>query len=194
MNSKWNPHETQYLIENYSNQKISDIAIHLNKTYKSVKRKAERIGLKQGKRQDWTTEEIETLIANFELPLSKLSSMIPNHSPGSILSKGYGIGLFRQNPVFADKTRINPKGNNAKNRKVYRNQAEKLIKRKLVKNESVHHIDCDNKNNRQDNLHVFESYSDHRRAHSSIERLVKPLLEKGIIEFDRDEGLYRLSE
>ena len=70
--------------------------------------------------------------------------------------------------------------------------AAESLGRPLHDYELVHHIDCDKHNNSRDNLHVFTSQSDHRQAHCSIERLVSVLLERGIVRFDRADGVYRL--
>lgn len=58
----------------------------------------------------------------------------------------------------------------------------------------VHHIDGDRLNNTKSNLHVFNSPSEHAKAHRSLEKIAYRLLETGLVEFDRDSGCYRLVE
>lgn len=68
---------------------------------------------------------------------------------------------------------------------------EQRVGRRLLPTETVHHIDCDSFNNDPGNLYLFEDERAHQLAHASIERLVRPLLEAGVIEF-RD-GFYSLA-
>lgn len=56
----------------------------------------------------------------------------------------------------------------------------------------VHHIDGDKLNNTLSNLHVFDSAAAHGRAHRSLEKIAYWLLEAGLAEFDRVEGIYKL--
>lgn len=60
--------------------------------------------------------------------------------------------------------------------------------------EIVHHIDLNPGNNDLLNLHVFPSPTEHAAAHRSLERAAAQLLQAGIVEFDRETGLYRLAE
>ena len=58
----------------------------------------------------------------------------------------------------------------------------------------VHHIDGDRLNNVRDNLHVFNSPSEHARAHRSLEMIAFQLLKTGLVAFDSKSGCYRLLE
>jgi len=71
---------------------------------------------------------------------------------------------------------------------------ERVLGRRLRSSEIVHHIDFDKLNNEPSNLYLFESRSEHRKAHCSFESIVPALVERGIIEFDCSEGVYRLCE
>lgn len=55
----------------------------------------------------------------------------------------------------------------------------------------VHHIDLDPMNNDLLNLHVFASAKEHGAAHRSLELAAAEFLAMGLIEFDRESGLYR---
>ena len=68
---------------------------------------------------------------------------------------------------------------------------EKHLKRRLKKEERIHHIDLDKLNNDIDNLHLCEDRASHRLCHSSLETLGFSLL-GNIIWFDREEKSYSL--
>lgn len=76
----------------------------------------------------------------------------------------------------------------------YRYIVEQSIKRRLLSTEYVHHIDMDSENNKVDNLHVFKSNSKHMEGHSSLNWLVKGLLRKGVIGFNRKKGVYFMAK
>ena len=57
----------------------------------------------------------------------------------------------------------------------------------IPKDHCVHHIDCDKVNNSPNNL-IICNRSDHAAYHATLETLVKPLMEQGIIIFDPERG------
>lgn len=63
---------------------------------------------------------------------------------------------------------------------------EEKIGRLPNKDEVVHHINLDKLDNSPENLWLCGN-KEHLICHRSIEKLIKPLLEKGIIEFDNGE-------
>ena len=65
---------------------------------------------------------------------------------------------------------------------------EKLMVRRLMRNEVVHHIDGNTLNNSINNLHVM-SISDHMKSHKSLQECVAFLYKRGVIEFIN--GIYR---
>ena len=71
----------------------------------------------------------------------------------------------------------------------HRVAAEKKLKRKLTTFEVVHHIDTNPKNFKLSNLFVTNSLG-HGKAHSSLRRVYKELIEKKIIKFDESKGEY----
>lgn len=62
----------------------------------------------------------------------------------------------------------------------------------LPSSEVVHHIDGDKLNNVLDNL-IALSKADHRRAHSSLEKLGYDLIQKGLIAYSKENNTYSLS-
>ena len=102
---------------------------------------------------------------------------------GGRVSKGDGYyGIWMPNHERADKQGY-----------VYEHTlvVEKQMKRLPNKGEVVHHIDLDKLNNDISNLYVC-GHKEHSICHRSIERLIKPLLEREIIRFE--EGVYILND
>lgn len=79
------------------------------------------------------------------------------------------------------------KRGNGRNRREWEHR--RIVKAK--RGEVVHHIDLVPTNNDPINLHVFRSAAAHARAHRSLERAAAQLLHVGLLEFDRETGLYR---
>ena len=69
--------------------------------------------------------------------------------------------------------------------------AEQIVGRVLNIDEFVHHIDMDKTNNSIDNLWVTKQRG-HRDVQHTFNRLCKPLLESGIIFFNKEDGEYGL--
>jgi len=78
------------------------------------------------------------------------------------------------------------------NREKYRLKIESFLGRKLNENEIVHHINQKNKDNRIQNLWIAPNRKAHGKAHSSINKLVAPLIEANIIKFNKEKGSYEL--
>lgn len=69
---------------------------------------------------------------------------------------------------------------------VHRLLMQQKIGRDLTKEERVHHINGDHTDNRIENLYLFKDIRSHQYAHRSVDKLIKPLLDLGVIEF-KDE-------
>ncbi len=71
---------------------------------------------------------------------------------------------------------------------------EKMIGRLPVKGkESVHHINLEKTDNEPENLYLCD-YGTHIKLHRQLEGLIKPLIQLGILVFDREESKYKVSE
>lgn len=70
---------------------------------------------------------------------------------------------------------------------------EKIGRLPIKGKEVIHHIDLDKHNNDPNNLYLC-GYIEHTTLHRDLDRLVKPMLEMGLLEFDCEQGKYILSE
>ena len=68
---------------------------------------------------------------------------------------------------------------------------EKKLKRQIEKEEHIHHIDFDRMNNNPKNLWLCD-INKHRKAELSLYNLVKDLIEKKIIKFNKNKGKYQI--
>ena len=66
---------------------------------------------------------------------------------------------------------------------------ERMLKRKLYRNECVHHIDGMTLNNEVQNLQVM-TVKQHRVCHKSVHSCASGLYKQGIVSFDRKVGKY----
>lgn len=78
-----------------------------------------------------------------------------------------------------------------RNRPKHALMAEAFLKRRLYRNESVHHLDGDSTNNSLDNIVLMEQVA-HQLAHSSLEKVAVSFLGREVI-FDKKQGLYKLN-
>lgn len=176
--TEWRPEETKFLRDNYKSMSLEDLAHNLLRTQSSISVKANRMRLR--KREGiWTDEEKEIMAKNYELPMSQLHKLLPNRTKGSIR----GV-----------KDRLNNYYPGLKSKDNYRLIMEKKIGRYLECGEVVHHIDMNRENNHPDNLYLYNNKNDHLVAHHSSNKLIKPLLEMGIIYFDEQDGTYKISK
>ncbi|QED12266.1 HNH endonuclease [Mycobacterium phage Yeet] len=71
---------------------------------------------------------------------------------------------------------------------------ERHLGRALRSDEIVHHINTIKTDNGIDNLFLCANASEHQRAHRSLDDLVPDLLSRGLIYFDRTDGVYKLCQ
>lgn len=139
---------------------------------------AKKIGDELGK---FTTQIVRVLRRNNRKICTNKGSDHPNWKGGRVLKNGY--------PAI-----WNPKHHRTNNVGYVKEHIlimEKEHGRKIFKEEHIHHIDFTRDNNNPNNLWVCSS-SNHHIAERSIQKLIKELLEKEIIKFNKDKGIYEL--
>ncbi len=72
----------------------------------------------------------------------------------------------------------------------HREVMSKKLGRKLKSYEIIHHIDMDKNNNKIGNLYLFSETKEHTQCHWSINKLIKNLLKRKIIVFNK--GIYKI--
>jgi len=77
-------------------------------------------------------------------------------------------------------------------KKLHRVLMEKELGRSLRKNERVHHLDGVKTNNTVENLWLADGHSRHRKAHTSLQDVGYELYRKGLVIFDKKEGIYKI--
>lgn len=102
----WTKEEEQYLIDNYSNDNIEQLAIKLNRSVASIKHKAYRLNLLGERKsvrnpyaQDWTKEEEQYLIDNKTKPITELAKDL-GRTKNSVLAKFTRLGLRKPRHKF----------------------------------------------------------------------------------------------
>lgn len=130
--------------------------------------------------------------SNVGIKLKKLGVKIrkdagKNHHnwKGGKIIKGAGyIGIWNPN---------HPKSDNQGYVYEHTLVVEKQIHRHLKKNEEIHHINMNKKDNDIDNLCLC-NHKTHIKIHRSIEKLIPFLLDKKIIYFDKESKEYKMQE
>lgn len=108
---KWESKEIEYLINNYNLMTGKEIGNELNRTEKSIHKKAKKIGLKKEKRVvlesndkvkkiHWSDEEIKILKNNYlNIIFNELCNMIPNRSPYSIRKMASRLNIKKEERI-----------------------------------------------------------------------------------------------
>jgi transcriptional regulator with XRE-family HTH domain len=69
-------------------------------------------------------------------------------------------------------------------------EMEKHLGRPLTKGEIIHHINCNKRDFRIDNLYLCKSLSEHFRIHGTLEKVVGMLFDAGVVSFKPGYGYY----
>lgn len=191
--------DDSYIMEHYHTTTDRNIALHLERTIKSVRKRAKKLGLEAKKiNRRWTPEEDEIILNRDERELRDVAKQLGRDMSDTskraiLLGKPFRKIRYHNKSGYQQKRVPNGDGT----RKTIWKHIEimkGIIGRSLLPGELVHHIDCDKGNNEPDNLWLCESSGKHGIAHRSVEKLLPELIRNGIVYFDRKEGVYRLCE
>lgn len=95
MNVSWTQQEFEFVLNNLRKLSIDEIAMALNKTPKSVRRKMEREGVKKGSKELWTEDDQKILEENFHRGITFVISILDHKSRNTVLKKFYEYKKFK---------------------------------------------------------------------------------------------------
>ena len=195
--------EDEFIKANLSRFTITDIAKRLGRNPASIVSRATTLGLRKANRtvRKFTEQDDGFVRDNAgKISLQEISKQL-GRSTGSIWGRGQKLG------VWFDKKIRNPEGRKLRKdgyvsirlesgewRHEHILVVEGILGRRLQNGEGGHHINLEKSDNRLSNLYFFRDGTAHSRAHTSLNRLVKQLLERSVITFNTDTGEYELCE
>lgn len=202
---RYSKEEDAYILEHYQTTPHKIIADKLNRSVKSIRHRAEKIGCKKVRTiKKWTDEEDQLILASKGKPLNDIAIKL-GRDPSDVLkrAKKLGFASWRRpdGGLYVDKRGYKVlRFENGRPIYEHRLIVEEQIGRKLSQEERVHHIDLDKKNNNPENLFLFPDARSHAICHHSINAIIEKqedvptLLNNGIIIFDREGGIYKRSK
>lgn len=174
----WSEEEKQIIRDNYGKMRLEDIAKLIGRARNNVSMMANKMGYRTYKRKPaWTPEEDKIIRDNSTSTSAQISMLLNGYRTEKAVE-------MRRKVIKSPRVFTYPY-------KLYRKQVEWHRGTKLQPGEIVHHIDADRTNNEIENLVVVNRH-EHLKAHKSFRRIVKQMLEVGIIYFDRDSKEYVL--
>lgn len=195
--------EDDYIRDHAGTNDWGDIARHLKRSYSGIRKRARFLGCSMRKCVRWTEKEDATVRDGRGRSLSGVARELGRSvSECSARCRVLGItswpwhkngGRFKTNR--AGYTIVGFKRANGKPTKAVLEHiviAEEMLGRSIRRGEIVHHINTVKTDNRRENLAVVQGCGAHRRVHTSVERLIPELLDRGIIFFNNAEGVYQL--
>lgn len=184
--------EDGFIRANYRSMLARDIARHLGRSTTGIRKRAWKLGLSVPLQRWCDAQDAVVRAGRGKRELREVAAEL-GRGVAEVSSRAKHLGLAPWR-VRKGTHAGRPIDGFANGRPIYthRSVVERRLGRKLRSDEIVHHVDHDKANNSDANLYLFASRSAHRSAHSSFESLVPALLERGVIEFDRTEGIYRL--
>lgn len=192
--------EVRFIIENCDRITVAEIARILGRWDKTISTIIKKRGIKRTYFNRWTEDEDRYVRENYlQMTATQMASTL-GRTESATASRRFSLGLTGRDDAVRNSARTDISGYVYRafpdqNRKIpeHKGIAESDIGRKLLPGECVHHINTIKSDNRPENLHVCTK-SEHSHAHQSINRLVAPLIEMGIIWFDTSDHKYKLTE
>lgn len=203
---RWSKKELNYLIENASKKSVKEMSLYLERTERSTRGMINRLGISLIKEKgiphvEWLKDEDLFLKENFykqtvEQIAKKLGRTVYavrsrknklklNNKYQKIQESGEKIYLRNINgyELHFDKQKNKL---TAHHRRIF----EKNYNIELKKENVIHHIDGNKKNNLIENLLLCENTSDHRKIHAQLEKIAYQLIQEGFILFDQEKKEY----
>ena len=204
--TKWNQSELNYLIENIKYKSVKEISLELERSEKAVRNRLailniSLVDVKNKNFKTWSKDEEKFLKENYFKYTVKELSEILQRKESSIMAKKFAKKLNNK----YEKIKENGGKIYFRNQKeyylYYDKRENKLIAYhrkiyednhniKLKKENKIHHIDGDKKNNNINNLFLCENVSHHRKLHCQLQEISYQLIKEKYILFDEEKGLY----
>lgn len=197
---RWLAEEDDFLRSNWRTMSDQELACHLDRTWRAVRNRIYRLGIPRVLLRRWTPEEDEFIKISGSRPLQEVARVL-NRCDSEVSARARKIGIrswFHHRGGYRDDRDGRPVigyiKENGMSRRImaHRDVMERQLGRSLRSDEIVHHIDLNVRNNEIDNLHLCDGVSGHMSVHRSLERLLPELLARGIVGFDKDQGIYVL--
>lgn len=184
--------EDAYLRAHVGSMSSRELATHLGRSLRSVETRPGKLRLRRFRCRPFTEAEDQAIRAGFGGSSGELGRQL-GRDPAVIRTRAKRLGLGKWKRELRDFRGYKvSRTRDGKRVPEHRQVVEDHLGRRLGDDERVHHINCDKRDNRLENLWLCDGAAAHSRAHHSINGILAELLERGVIEFDRAEGVYRL--
>ena len=203
----WTEEEDAFICSNREHMTVDELTHGLKRTHIAVKNRIMRLK-KIGRIEDVLpriTDEELAILSDPSLCISEKAKMLgkswgstnsacwrrgvlskkKNHPLGKTYkhSAGYNIHKGEERTINGYRRTIHNS----------REVMEGLLRRNLLKNEQVHHINMDKGDDRPENLLICTN-SEHQKCHGSLNSTVKQLMEKKIIGFNLKNCYFIINE
>ena len=193
--------DDDYLRTNYRTMSYRVLSEHLGRTEHSIQHRVNDLGLTKNILRRWTEEEDQIIRTSADQLQADVAKQLGRReSEISSRCRVLGLDTWRKRRGYKPDNHGNPikeyTRKNGRSVRIMQHRAvmAEYLGRDLQRGEIVHHINTDKTDFRIENLYLCANSTEHRRVHLSLESLLPDLLERGIICFDRTNGVYQLCE